>query len=147
MKLFLTLAVSAFLISTASVVTFASTPAFAGEPVKDAMKEMGDAFKLIGKDLKAGTVSPATKLAGKTLVDALTSIQGVLPDAVSDGQGGERPLLPTEVADFNKRISDMLVLAQTLKAQLDAGDASAALKTALEMNKLRGDAHDQYKPN
>ncbi|CAN5580387.1 hypothetical protein BH10BDE1_BH10BDE1_33940 [soil metagenome] len=145
MKAFLILATSAFLISTATIATFTPTQAFAGEEVKDAMKEMGAAFKIIGKDLKAGTITSATKLAGKTLVDALTSIQGVLPDAVSDGQGGERPILPTEVADFNQKTAEMLVLAQTLKAQLDGDDVAGATKTAQEMNTLKGDAHDQYK--
>jgi hypothetical protein len=147
MKALLTLAVSAFLIVTASAVTLVSTPAIAGEEVHLAMKEMGAAFKAIGKDLKAGMITPATKLAGQKLVDALTSIQGVLPDAVSDGKGGERAILPDEVADFDKKMADMLARAQTLKTQLDADDVAAATTTAQEMNMLKADAHDQYKPD
>ena len=119
----------------------------ANNPIHDAMEDdIGPAFKVIAADMKAGVISARTQLAGKTLLNAFTALQTVVPTTVPDATGGTtHPATAQEIADFKKKMSEMLDLVKILVPQLDASDVVGAQKTVQQMGALRGQAHDQFK--
>lgn len=145
-RLLTSLAATAFVFTCATMtVTFSPSTARAHGPVHDAMKDdIGPAFKVIATDMKAGVITSKTQLAGKTLLNAFTALQAVVPTTVPD-QGGGHPATAQEIADFKKMMSDMLDLVKVLVPQLDASDVAGAQKTVQQIGALRGQAHDQFK--
>ena len=141
------LVATAFVFSVGTLtLTMSPSMASAHGPVHDAMEDdIGPAFKIIATDMKAGAITSKTQLAGKTLLNAFTALQTVVPTTVPNQGGGTHPATAQEVADFKKMMSDMLDLVKILVPQLDASDVAGAQKTVQQMGALRGQAHDQFK--
>ena len=114
----------------------------------DVLEEIGDAFKLVNRELKAGTPDTAAiQKAAATIADGAGKSSGWFPPGTGPEVGKTRalPAIWEKPQDFAAKDAAFLEAATAFKAAADSGDINAIKARAGELGKACKACHEPYR--
>lgn len=115
---------------------------FAHGPLHDAMKEMGESFKLIGIGLQSGEVTEAERDSSEELQMAISTASLHYPGTAStDSLKLEYSQWMAELMNLSLQLEEAIEIALSQKNQ----DLTTAIQIFSEMNELRKKGHAKFK--
>lgn len=130
-------------------------PAASGEAAKtlmndrhEGMEDIGDAFKLVGRELQGGSPDVAAiQKAAATIADGAGKSSGWFPPGTGPDVGKTRAKAEIwqKPEDFAAKDKAFLEAATAFKAAADSGDVAAIKAQAGDLGKVCKACHDPYR--
>jgi gas vesicle protein len=127
---------------TAALVTLSVSFAFAG-PMKNAMRDMGKAFKKINQTIHDSSQNQNNAVLAQNIAQLLTSVVNEVPDTINEMPSAQQQEAFTH---YQEMIQREITLAQQLEQAFLGNDSASALAIFQEMSDLMDQGHDQYEP-
>ena len=114
----------------------------------EGMEDIGDAFKLVGRELKGASPDMAAiRAAAATIADGAGKSPGWFPPGTGPDVGKTRAKAEIwqKPEDFAAKDEAFLAAAEAFKAAADSGDVTAVRAQAGELGKACKACHDPYR--
>jgi hypothetical protein len=125
-----------------SIVIFAGALAQANG-LEDAMKGMAASLKAIGKQINDTTKNADSKVVADQFVQFATEAKKFIPSTITSLPAADQPPL---IADYQKRLDDVVILGNQLSDAFKLNDNVQAKQILGELGTVKKDGHDKYKP-